>query len=148
MFSCVCWVQEPAGSGESTQDGHHLAREEATWTSTQAAEVAVDPKSPSSLVTRLWVSRQPSLESGSIWRSGGVTPSHTGSGCVGREGCRATHRRLARQGLLKDSQTEPVLPTELALRGAGECARLKRTPALIPAVHIHNAGSRKGTAEE
>lgn len=94
----MCWVQDPAGSGDSRQDGqdgqdgqdkqdgHHLAGAETTWASTQAAEVAVDLKSPSSLETGLWVSRQPNREPGSMWKSGGVSPHKEpgGSSCSGR----------------------------------------------------------------
>lgn len=59
----------------------------------------------------------------SLTHSVGTPASQAESSCLGKEGCRATYRRLTRQGLLKDSQTEPVLPTDLVLRGAGECPR-------------------------
>lgn len=86
-------------------------------------------------------------------KTGGVSPSHMEWGCLRAKQSRDAWEGkdaepLTRQGLLKDSQTEPALPTDLMLRGAGECPRLKGNPVLIPAVHIHNAGSRKGTAEE
>jgi len=67
---------------------------------------------------------------------------------VGREGCKASYRRLARQGLLKENKTESALPPVLVLRGVGECPRWKRNPTLIPDIHIPNADRSKGTAEQ
>lgn len=68
----ACWVWREQTAQASP------GRSRATWT----AEMVVDPKSPSSLVSRLWVSRQPKMESGSMWKSGGVSPSHTEWGCL------------------------------------------------------------------
>lgn len=67
---------------------------------------------------------------------------------MGREGCRASYSRLARQGPLKENQTESVLPTDLVPRGVGECPSLKRNTTLIPDVPIHNTDRSKGTVEQ
>lgn len=67
---------------------------------------------------------------------------------MGREGCRASYRRVTRQGLLKENEIEFVLPTDLVLRGVGECPGSKRNTTLIPDVHIYNADRSKGPAEQ